>query len=396
MTTMDRRQALKAIASLGTASVFGPVLAACNTPATAAARDKLNIGLILPRSGPLQRLGDQMNTGLKVYLDSNRQALGGVPVTVTLIDEGATSATAVSGVNNALDDDNITVLVGVANSSTLTALASTIENARVPLLATGASPTSLGIPYKFIWRTSYVAGEAGTAMATYLASKGKGLKMIVIDDGTADGRSETKSFVLAMATADLSHQQISTPKITADQLAQVTAYRPDAVFAACSGQAAVDLVDAYRSGRISAPLYGPGSLTEGATALGTLLDVESDNALGVYTTMNYAPDLDNPQNQAFAASYYSATHPSVAPTTLAMTTYDAATVLDTVIPLVKGDITRTSLAAALRSRTQFSSPRGAWEFNDQATPRQRWYLRQVRRDGLVLQNSAIQAIDMLN
>jgi branched-chain amino acid transport system substrate-binding protein len=168
------------------------------------------------------------------------------------------------------------------------------------------------------------------------------------------------------------------------------------VFAACSGQAAIDLVNAYRAARIKTPLYGPGSLTEGAVSTGTLMDEESTNALGVFTAMDYAPNLDNPQNQAFAAAYYTATHPSIAPTTLAMTTYDAATVLDTVVPLIHSEVTRENLAAALRSRAQFPSPRGPWEFNDQSTPRQHWYLREVQRDGMVMLNLVVQAIDMLN
>lgn len=396
MTTIDRRQALKAIGSIGAAGVLGPLLAACNTPADAATHGRLNVGLIVPRSGPLQRVGDQMTTGFQVYLDANKQLLGGIPASVTLIDESGNTSTTVASVNSALRNGDLTVLIGVAGSATLSALASTVENTRIPLLATGSSPHGLGIPYKYIWRTSYVTGEAGTALATYLGGEGTGRRIFVIDDGSADGRAESRTFVLAMAATNMVSQQISSARISRDQFAAISAFRPDAVFAACSGQAAIDLVNGYRTAGIKAPLYGPGSLTEGAVNTGTLLDEESTNALGVFTAMDYASNLDNPQNQAFAAAYYLATHPSTAPTTLAMTTYDAATVLDTVIPRIHGEVTRESLAAALRTRTQFASPRGPWEFNDQSTPRQHWYLREVQRDGMVLLNLVVQAIDMLN
>lgn len=393
--TIDRRQALKAIASLGTASIFAPVLAACTTPA-AASREPLTIGLIVPLSGPLQHIAAEMSTGFQVFLDGNGGALGGARTTVVQIDEGATPATTLANVTAAMTNNNLVALAGVAGSAALTALAPAVEQNRIPLLASGASPSSLGIPYKYIWRTSYVAGEAGTAMATYLSSSSVKQTIFIVDDGTPDGRAETKSFVLAMASAHMTYQQLSTPKITAGQLAQIVAFAPDAVFAACSGQAAVDLVTAYRAFPVKAPLYGPGSLTEGAVATGTLLDEEDVSALGIFTTQDYAADLDNPQNQGFAAAYFNATHPNIAPTTFAMTTYDAANVLDTVIPRISGELNRASLAAALRVHTQFASPRGSWEFNDQATPRQRWYLRQVQRDGLLLENAAVQAVDMLN
>lgn len=411
MTTYDRRQVLKALASVGAASAIAPLAAACDTPSSAATRGSITIGLIVPSSGPLQRVGAQMAAGLRVYLEGTGNTLGGNHVSITTIDEGSSPETALSNIGTALGSADPLVLVGVASSTVLTKIAQTIERNEIPLLATGPSPSSLGIPSKYIWRTSFVAGEAGTAMATYISAQDSQPRIFVVDDGTADSQIEAKRFVgaiLSVQTMNATFQQLSSPSISHGQINQISAFRPDLVFAACEGQAAIDFVTAYSQAGIKARLYGPGLLTEGSVSSGTVLDQEGTAALGVYTTMNYAPNLDSPQNQTFVADYFGATKPSAAPnpgtapkpgtapTTFAMTTYDAGTVLDTVIPLVRGELTRETLADALRVPTQFISPRGTWEFNDQATPRQRWYLRQVRYDGPVLENTAIQAVDMLN
>src|SRR5262249_46285165 len=160
-----------------------------------------------------------------------------------------------------------------ANSSVLTHIAPTIERNEIPLLATGPSPSSLGIPSKYIWRTSFVAGEAGTAMATYIAAQRSSPRIFVVDDGSADSHRNAKSLIGAMnaptSTAHATFQEVTASSVSRAQLNQIRAFQPDLVFAACEGQAAIDFVTAYRHAGIDAPLYGPGMLTEGSVTSGT-------------------------------------------------------------------------------------------------------------------------------
>ena len=44
---------------------------------------------------------------------------------------------------------------------------------------------------------------------------------------------------------------------------------------------------------------------------------------------------------------------------------------------------------------QIDSPRGNWQFNQSRTPQQKWYLREVRRDGQVLSNVLISELGTL-
>ncbi len=160
------------------------------------------------------------------------------------------------------------------------------------------------------------------------------------------------------------------------------------MFAAVSGEGAAAFFRAYRGAGMTAPLYMPGFVTEGAA----LKDL-GDTAAGVYTSMNYSADLDNEANRMFVAEYQKA-YNSV-PSTYAVASYDAGTVLDKALTLAGGDISPQSINAGLSRVGQIDSPRGTWQFNQSRRPLQRWYLRQVRKFGQVYANVQLGDLAML-
>src|SRR5690349_19980025 len=98
--------------------------------------------------------------------------------------------------------------------------------------------------------------------------------------------------------------------------------------------------------------------------------------------MNYTTDLDNPAIRRFASEYQKAFN--LVPTTYAMASYDAVAVLNKAIALAGSGITSQSLNASIGKIGSIDSPRGPWQFNQNRTPLQKWYLRQVKVDGAVL------------
>jgi len=405
VATLDRRQALKLLASIGTAGAIGPVLAACGPANSSASRDGINIGLIVPQSGPLLHLGDEISTGFHLYLDGRQGRLGGVPINVTTIDEGSSAAAGLAAVTNAITSGSLACLVGIASTAVFDAVRDTIEQARIPLLGTGGASATPHPGREFVWQTSFVYGEAGTAMASYLASVHKTLnvsKAILFDDGTPDARSEAEAFSDAiagpgtMSTVDwhaITSRSIGT--VTADDIQAISDWKPDIVFAACQGQAAVEFLGRYQRAGVPATLYGPGMLTDGSVVQGPVLTAEKGSASGVWTTQNYATNLDNLANQQFAADYFNASANGSTPSTFAVAAYDAGSVLDIVLGSIDGPVTAEGINHMLARQYLYSSPRGDWHFNANGTPRQQWYLRKVLPDGLVLQNVAQQVVDTL-
>jgi branched-chain amino acid transport system substrate-binding protein len=395
---IDRRGALKLFAGIGVAGALSSTLAACTSAAPVARSDQtLRIGLILPQSGPLQEAGFEMNNGFNLYLALNNNLIAGMNTHVTAIDEGATTASGIAAVRAALKSNAYDVLVGVANSQVMAAIPDDVTAARIPLLGSNGSPGNMRSS-PFVWRTSFVAGEASTALAAYLVGIPQGpgqsgeLKrpqlIAIYNDGSPDALVEAQAFTAGLGGV---YQTISIPVSASAPVASgvfsgIASSQADLVYAATSLANSGAFLTEYHRQKFTMPLCGPGVLTEQAAQLPA--------ALHVYTSMNYAPDLNNDANATFTSAYFSQNQRKI-PTAYAMTTYDAAAVLDVTISSMTGDVTALTINNELNNTQSIDSPRGRWQFNQRRTPLQQWYLRQVRADGAVLDNRVLAGLEAL-
>lgn len=389
---MDRRNLLKLFGAAAAAGVVTPALAACgSSDAPTRTSQTLRIGMVYPQSGPLQNVGFEMVNGFQLYLNSNGNTIGGMSVQFKGIDEGTSATSGQAAVNAALKSEAYDVIVGVANSDVMAGpkgIPDAVTAARIPLLGTFGSPASMRAS-DFIWRTSFVNGEASRALGIYLSSLapsismhtggalGRPSRIAVYSDGSSDSAAETNAFLEQLGASGIALHGVSGAP-GPDLMSRINNYNPDLVYAATSGDNATAFLKAYRGS--SAPLCGPGALTE--------LSAQSSAAQGVFTSMNYAPDISNDANQQFSSAYFTANTGKV-PTTYAMTSYDAALVLDAAIGQISGQVTPLAINQALGSAGVFDSPRGRWQFNQTRTPLQQWYLRQVRPSGKFLENTVL-------
>jgi branched-chain amino acid transport system substrate-binding protein len=380
VATLNRRNTLKLFASIGAAGAASPLLAACTSSDGSGVDDgrPVRIALVVPQSGALQPMGDEMTAGFNLFLSQNANVLGGRKVSHSIHDEGATASSGLDAVN-AILKQGVDVLVGVANSAVMSAIRDTVEKAEVPLIGTSGSPTNLLSP-KYIWRASYVSGDAGGVLGTYFNENNR-KHIFVYDDGTPDGAAEAAACRTAFTGTVTSASGAITSAIS-----KINSSGASVVVACASGSHAVDFIKQY-SGSVNKPLYGPGFLTEGY-----VLKPEGAAARNVYTVLNYSYDLDNDANRAFASAYFNADANDEVPSTYAMATYDALNILDRAIRDINGAVTPLAINAALGRVGQFDSPRGPWQFDQNRTPQQTWYLRQVRPDGRVWLNTVLQRV----
>jgi branched-chain amino acid transport system substrate-binding protein len=170
---------------------------------------------------------------------------------------------------------------------------------------------------------------------------------------------------------------------------KLLALRPDAVFCFFAGAAAIEFIRQLRAAGYRKQIYGSGFLTEG----NVLSELKPADAEGIVTALNYSADINNAANRVFASAYRKAHN--VSPTTYAMASYDAAQVLDKAIRIAGPRPTPQDLNLAIGKVGQIDSPRGPWQFNQTRTPQQKWYLRQVQRDGQTLANVLINELTTL-
>jgi branched-chain amino acid transport system substrate-binding protein len=385
---LDRRGALALFGAVGAAGLASACGATNELQEDEPLYDShVRIGLLVPGTGGYKPIGDEILNGFHRYLAASGNRLGGHPVIEEEEDEGDSPEQAREALERLLDRD-VHAIVGVATSAALMEISATVEGNHVPLLGAGSSPRALqGVAY--IWRTSYLDNEPGLAIGRHLAAEVEGPVAIVAQDDLT-GADAVEGLQEAFASAQVSGR-LAEPIFTPDEsqpgsgafgsaLSQVSALDPEAVFCSYAGQPALAFARQYLdAGLDPARLYAPAQLTEGEVLaeLGTA-------AIGIRTAANYAPELRVPVNRSFVVGYRSEF--SSPPTVYAVAAHDAAAALDSAIRLTGGDLDRRQINLMLGRIGLIDSPRGRWQFNQNRTPTQKWYLRQVGQDGPVLAN----------
>ncbi|MDQ3424347.1 MAG: ABC transporter substrate-binding protein [Actinomycetota bacterium] len=356
------------------------LLAACGEGSLggdeAGASGPVKIGLLVPQSGVYTALGDDMRNAYELYLEQNHGQLGGREVETILADEGETAESGRAAAQKLVQQDQVLAVTGVVSSTTINGIVDLFEDGGIPLVGSNASPTTL-TDVEYIWRTSYVNDEPGKALGAYVAENVDGPVYLLAADYQA-GIDEIEGFkeTFLEAGGEVA-DEVYTPFPTTTNfqpfLANLQRSGAEAVFTFYAGGAAVDFVKQYQQFGLSDSVthYSAGFLTEGG-----VLDAQGAAAEGTFTSMNYSADLDNDVNAEFAQAYED--EYGMPPTTYAMASYDAAQVLDQAIEAAGDDLTSETLNEAIGEVGEIDSPRGTWQFNEQGTPVQMWYLREVR------------------
>lgn len=357
----------------------------------------IRIGLLWPQSGPYKAIGDDLARGWQLYLDSHGGRLGGHQVTVVTADEAEGKQSAQTAVKKLLDQDKVMVLAGTATADSVETIKTVVTERKVPLVGTGGRPSTLD-DVSYIWHTSWLSRETGQAIAEHVRTTVNG-PVYVIGPDYQGGWDQIGGFVdsftagggkLANATGKPTWVPWPKTENFLPYLNEITGSGAKAVYTFYAGAPAVAFVKQYESAGLKGkiPLYGAGFLTEGA-----VLAAEGPAADGVQTVLNYAANLDNPANRAFAPAFqqkYQAT-----PNIYTVTGYDAAQVLDLAITAAGKNPTSESINAAIGKLGAIDSPRGQWRFGKNHSPIQPWYLREVQNDGRARANVVVKNLTTL-
>jgi branched-chain amino acid transport system substrate-binding protein len=381
--------ALCGVLALGAAACDGAPTA---EPAT------IRIGLIANEAGVFQAPGAQLRDGFRLYLDAHGGKLGGHKVELITADEGYETSTAVDAATRLLEKDRVSALTGVVNGGNVTAILPLVNRHHVPFIGALGRP-AVTEDLSYVWHTNLVSGEPGVAMAPFVRKRVTGKVYVIgpdFPDGTDELRGFTETFTrLGGRLANPDGNAVLTPfPDTTDftpYLDAIGRSGAEAVYCFFQGRSAIDFVTQYaRSKAAGIPLYASGFVTEPES-----LALEGEAAAGIFNALNYAPDLDNAANREFVAAWNTA-YPDRAPTSIAMASYDAAAVLDRAIGIAGTNPSPLQINTVIDGLGQINSPRGPWRFaRSTHTPIQKWYLRQVRRDGRTLGNVVVSELATL-
>jgi branched-chain amino acid transport system substrate-binding protein len=343
----------------------------------AQAQEKLKIGVIVTTSGPAAALGQQVRDGFALAVKDLGGKMAGRDVEIVNADDELKPDGAVTKVRGLLERDKVDFVVGPIFSNILQAIHRPVTENKTFLISPNAGPSSYAGKEcsPFFYVTSYQNDQVHEILGKVAQDRGYKRVYLLVPNYQA-GRDSAAGFKLDYKGEIV--EESYTPLGTLDfqpELTKINSLKPDALFTFMPGGMGVNLVKQYRQAGTTLPVLSAFTVDE------STLPAQQDAAVGMFGGANWAPNLDNPQNKKFVASYEAA-YNSV-PGTYAMQAYDTAMLIDSAVKAVKGDLSNKDAVAAALKKADFTSLRGSFKFNTNGYPIQNFYLTQVakRADG---------------
>lgn len=351
----------------------------------------IKVGLMLPATGTFANLGTMIENGFKLYVAEQGGKLGGQEVQYFKVDDESDPAKAADNVNKLIKRDQVDVLVGTVHSGVAQTMAKAAKESNTLLIVPNAGADVVTGPMcaKNIFRSSFSNWQPAYAMGKVAAERGH-KKVVTITWNYAAGNESVKGFTEGFEAAGGKVTQALTlpfPNVEFQALlTQIAAQKPDAVYAFFAGGGAVKFVKDYAAAGLmkSAPLYGPGFLTDGT------LEAQGESAQGMYTTLHYADNLNTPRDNAFRLAF--AKTYKVNADVYAVQGYDAAQMLAAGLKAAGGDIKNRDKLVAGMEKAEIDSPRGKFKLSSAHNPVQDIYLRQVKGNLNEVKGVAVKAL----
>jgi branched-chain amino acid transport system substrate-binding protein len=345
----------------------------------AAAQEKIKIGVIVTLSGPAAALGQQVRDGFTLAVKDLGGKMGGRDVEVIAVDDELKPDGAVTKVKGLLERDKVDFVVGPIFSNILQAIHKPVTDTKTFLISPNAGPSSYAGKScsPFFYVTSYQNDQVHEILGKVAQDRGYKRVYLMVPNYQA-GRDSVAGFKLDYRGEIVEETYMPLGSLDFQvELSKIASLKPDAVFTFMPGGMGVTLVKQYSQTGLAdkIPVLSAFTVDE------STLPAQQDAAVGMFGGSNWAPNLDNPQNRKFVASFEAAYN--IVPGTYAFQAYDAAMLIDSAVKSVKGDLSNKEAVAAALKKADFTSLRGGFRFNTNGYPIQNFYLTKVakRPDG---------------
>jgi branched-chain amino acid transport system substrate-binding protein len=357
--------------------VAAAAMAAGSSAATA--QEKLKIGLITTLSGPAAALGQQQRNGLQLAIKTLGNKLGGREVELFVQDDELKPDVAVAKVKTYVERDKVDFVVGPIFSNILQAIIKPATDSGAFLISPNAGTSNFAgaecNPNLFV--TSYQNDQNHEVLGKY--AQDKGIKRVFIMAPNYQAGKDALAGFKRYFKGDVA-DEVYVPLNQLDyaaELAKIAAAQPEAIFVFLPGGMGVNFVKQFRQAGLADKIIFLSAFTVDESTL----PAQQDAALGFFGGANWAPNLDNPQNKAFVASYEKDFN--AVPGSYAFQAYDAGLLIDSALAATKGSTADKNALRAALMKADFKSLRGGFRFNTNHYPIQDFYLVKVakRPDG---------------
>lgn len=344
------------------------------------AQETLKVGVITTLSAAAGAVpGQQLLNGFKLAVKNLNGKLGGLPTEIVVVDDELKPDVAVTKVKALIDRDKATFVVGPIFSNILAAIMKPTTEAGAILISPNAGTSSFAgkdcNPNFFV--TSYQNDQIHEISGQYAQEEGFKTALIIVPNYQA-GKDAAAGFKHKFGgeIADEIYVPLGQLDYSAE-LSRISSANPKAIYAFLPGGMGINFVKQFRQAGLADRITFLSAFTVDESTLPALQDA----AMGLLAGSDWAPNLNTPQNKAFVEQYVK--DYNAVPATYAFQAYDAASLIDSAVRAVNGNLSDKEALRAAIKKADFRSLRGGFRFNNNHFPIQDFYLTKVgkRPDG---------------
>jgi branched-chain amino acid transport system substrate-binding protein len=339
---------------------------------------KVKIGYVSTFSGPTAVIGNDMRNAFELALDHLGRKMGGLPVEVIYEDDTQKPDVGVQKTQKLIESDRVDFIAGYIWSNVLLAsLKPLVDSKTMTVVANaGASQLSGELCSSYVFSTSWNNDQTPEAMGMYMNQKGI-KRVFQIGPNYAAGKDMLQGMRNTYQGEVVGQEMTRWPDQLdfSAELSKARASQPDAMFIFYPGAAGVQFITQYTQAGLKGqiPLYQVFSIDE--LSLPRLKDL----AVGIPGAQEWVNDLPNDTNKKFVADYIAKykTRPSF----YGAQSYDAASLLNSAVVAVNGDLSKKDEMRKAMEKADFKSVRGNFRFGNNHIPIQNFYLQDVVKQG---------------
>jgi branched-chain amino acid transport system substrate-binding protein len=340
-----------------------------------AAQAQIKIGFLATMSGPSASVGLDQFDGFTLALEQLGGKLGGVAATVIREDDQQKPDAALQGLSKLLERDKVDIVTGLTFANILMAMQNQIAATDVPFIGSvaGPSPTAGALCKPNLFITSWQSDGPAEAMGLYMETKGY-KKAATFTPNFVGGKDKIAG--LKRTYKGQIPDEVYTPLTQIDfsaEIAQMSASKPDAVFAFYPGALGVTFVKQYQQ----AGLLGKIPLLAVNTIEGAGLNAMGAAAIGSVVADTWTPGMPNEETKNFNAVYEAKYKRS--PSAYAAFSYDAALLLDAALKTTRGNFADKKALNQAIAKAKFKSLRGEFQFGRNNYPVQNYHIFQLTK-----------------
>ncbi|HZA54682.1 MAG TPA: ABC transporter substrate-binding protein [Candidatus Udaeobacter sp.] len=371
-------------------ALFAVVVLTAGSTSGWAQKGPIKVGFLTQMTGGGAAVGKDMSNGFMMSLEEISNQIAGRKVEVIIEDTQGDPAQALTKLRKLVESDRVHAVAGIFLASEGYALATRVDEYRIPTVwaVVSADDLTQRKPTKWAVRTGWTSSQPNHPFGEYVAQTLAYKKVVTIAMDYAFGWEQVGGFQKTFEEAGGQIvQKLWPPLGTTDFgpfLAQIKR-DANAVFAVMVAASALRFPKQYQDAGLKArlPLIGGGTTFDEF-----VLPSLGDEAIGAVSPLIYSAAIDTPVNQRFVKEFR--TKYGKVPGYYAEASYAAGRWIAEAAKAVGGNVDdKEKFLAALKKVELPDAPRGPIKLDARNNPVQNIYIRKVEKKEGQLWNTVI-------